>query len=156
MIRLTKIVILVLILASCGEDPPGNNPPTLNYIGMINSEIPQGLGQDTVFAFLEFEDLDGDLIGGNTMNISVVDNRDGTVDPISFPVLPELSDGQRGTIQLSILSTCCIYPPELMIPACESDPDFPPNIYSYDIFITDAAGNTSNVVTTDEVTLTCN
>ena len=155
-IRFAKICFLVLIILSCSEEPTGNNAPTLTYLGLSNTVMQQGFGQDTVFVFLEFEDIDGDIVGGNTMNISVIDNRDGTVDPISFPVLPSLNNGQRGTIQLTILSPCCIYAPELMIPACERDPDFPPNMYTYDIFITDGAGNPSNRVTTETITLTCN
>ena len=142
---------------ACTENQPnGNNPPTLSFRGMESDVMRQGLGQDTIFVILDFEDVDGDIIGGQNGNISLVDNRDGTIEPVTFPDLPDLSKGQKGTLRLAILSTCCIFPPEDQIPACESDPDFPPNLYTYDIFITDGNGNESNRVTTGEITLLCN
>lgn len=156
MLRAAKIGILFMLVYACTDNGTnGNNPPTLSYQGLVSDTMRQGLGEDAIIAVLSFEDIDGDIIGGSTMSISLVDNRDGTIEPISFPVLPELSKGQKGTFQLAILSTCCIFPPEDQIPACEGDPDFPPNQYTYDIFITDGAGNRSNSVTTDVVTLLC-
>ena len=157
MIRLAKILFFILLVYSCTDNNSnGNNPPVLTYVGLESTTMLQGLGEDTIFVQLQFEDIDGDIEGGNTMNISLVDNRDGTIDPISFPDLPNQPKGQRGSLRLAILSTCCIFPPEDQIPACERDPDFPPNVYTYDIFIVDSNGNESNRVTTGEITLLCN
>ncbi len=155
--KIAKIGFLLLMIYSCSDDGPGgNNAPVLTYLGLFNDTMRQGIGQDTVVVVLAFEDTDGDILGGNVMNISLIDNRDGTVEPLSFPVLPELKQGQRGQFQMVILSTCCIFPPDQNIPACESDPSFPPNQYTYDIYIEDGAGNRSNTVTTDVITLLCN
>ena len=154
-IRIAKILFLGWIIAAgCGDSGPvGNNPPSLSYIGLEKDTMRQGLRGDSVVVLLNFEDVDGDLGGEEGLNISIVDNRDGFVDPVSFPILPKLKDGQRGLLRLTIETTCCIFPNNIQ--PCENPPEFPTNRYTYDIVIKDIAGNVSNAVTTDSITLLC-
>jgi len=160
MIRNAIIVILVAMSCyACSKSTPnGNNPPTLRYLGLEQDTMPQiGPDEAGIIAVLAFEDVDGDIVGGNEQaNISFVDNRDGSIDIAAFPVLPDLGDSQKGTLRLRILPTCCIYPPNVADPCTSNVEDFPSVQLTYDIFIEDSAGNKSNNITTDVITLICN
>jgi hypothetical protein len=167
MLKITKIGILTMIAAmisllfgGCSDgNVNGNNPPSLQYMGINKDTMVQGFGGinsgDSIVVFLNFQDIDGDIVGGqSSMNISIVDNRDGFVDPVSFPVLPKLKDGQKGELKLSIFNTCCQFP-EGLGAGCIVVPGIPSNRFTYDIFIEDGAGNISNRITTDSITLLC-
>lgn len=116
----------------------------------------QGFGQnDSIIAQLKFEDIDGDIVGGFGVpnNIFIIDSRDGAIDPLTFPELPDVGDGQKGDLTIQIKSTCCNNGNVL---PCEPDTVTTFSSYSYDIFIVDNAGNESNRVTTNVITLLCN
>lgn len=150
----------ILLTEGCSDDPVnGNNPPTLEYLGMNRDTMIQGItginNRDSILVFLRFSDIDGDIVGGrSSMNISIVDNRDGVIDPVSFPNLPELKKGQKGELRVAIYTTCCQFP-EGLGAGCIVVPGIPDNRYTYDIYIEDGAGNRSNSVTTDSITLLC-
>ena len=162
-LRLAKLCILFLIVASsCAKEAPnGNNPPFIEYLGISKDTLDQmsgiaGIDRDVIVLSLKFEDIDGDIEGGNVGNISLIDTRDNFDDRVSFPELPELRNGQRGTIQIDILNTCCKYPIFVAAP-CEADvPDYPFDKVAFEVVIRDAAGNPSNRITTDSITIRCN
>lgn len=162
-IRLAKLCILFLIVASsCAKEAAnGNNPPFIQYIGIDKDTLEQkggiaGIERDVIMLSLAFEDVDGDIEGGSVGNISIIDTRDNSDERVSFPVLPELRNGQRGTVQIELLNTCCKYP-IFVAPACEADvAGYPFDKVAYDIIIRDAAGNPSNRITTDSITIMCN
>lgn len=159
---LASIVILVWTMSSCGaEKGDGTNAPTLVFLGMSKDTMVQGqvglIVPDSIVVQLRFEDIDGDIDGissGNTpMNIFRIDSRDGSNDPASFPAFPDLSAGQRGTLDLTIFTTCCINPNQFQ--SCDPDTINTFNTFTYDIFIEDIQGNRSNTVTTPPITLLC-
>lgn len=151
------VFVMMSIIASCGsDDPVGNNPPSLVYTGIERSEMRQGDGTDSVIFNFTFADIDGDIGGENTGNIVVTDNRDGSqYISLSFPDLPSNGNSQQGSFRLFLPNTCCIYPPSANTPACDSNPRFPNNRFTVDVAIMDMAGNMSNAVTTDTITLYC-
>lgn len=154
----TKVLILVAILCyACSDNKTnGNNAPTLSLLSISKDTMNQGQGQnDSIIVFLKFEDIDGDIVGGfgQPNNIFIVDNRDGAIDPATFPELPDVGDSQKGDMTLLIKTTCCQNPNSV---PCEPDPVITFNQYSYDIYISDQAGNESNRVTTNDITLLCN
>lgn len=144
---------------SCDDGPVNaNNAPTLEFLSMNKDTMSQSTSTtDSIVVSLRFEDIDGDIAGiepqMRPFNISIIDSRDGNVDPVSFPAFPDLSKGQRGELNLTILTTCCLNPTSN---PCERDTITPSNIYTYDIVIEDANGNSSNAVTTPPITLLCN
>lgn len=152
--------LLVLLFEACSDEPVnGNNPPSIEFLGMDRDTMVQGItginNRDSILVFLTFNDIDGDIAGGSsTRNISIVDNRDGFIDPVSFPELPELKKGQKGEMRLAIYTTCCQFPAGLGA-GCIVVPGVPDNRYTYDIYIEDEAGNRSNTITTDTITLLC-
>jgi len=103
-----------------------------------------------------FEDIDGDLEGLSSGsipdNIVIIDTRDNSEEFTSFPRFPDdLSNGQRGQLDLTIRTTCCLFDIE---DPCTTGLD-EVNVFPYDIFIVDAQGNRSNTISTDPVMLLC-
>ncbi len=157
MIRVYAIAaMLTLLLIACGDDPVGNNSPVISYNGMSKDNIVQGsLGlEDTLVIGLTFEDIDGDLDEAMN-NIVVIDTRNGEIHYTNtVPDLPESENGNKGQMQISVPTLCCLF--DDGTPPCESPPDFPTNEFSFEIYIFDAQGNQSNRVSTPEFTLLCN
>ncbi len=118
------------------------------------------LNTDSLFVKLSFKDGDGDIgLEENdfNQNLIIVDNRTGEVfDRFKVPPIPiqGAQNGVQGEITLKIFTTCCIFPDA--IPPCESPEEYPSNALSFDIQLTDKAGNDSNIVTTPEILLNCN
>ena len=116
------------------------------FQGAINS--------DTVYIFLQFSDGNGDIGGFNSQNIIVIDKRtDERYDSFSLPELPLSKNGVNGEIIVRLFTTCCIFPEN--IPPCEAPDDYPTNELILEIFLLDEAGNESNRVLTDPITLLC-
>lgn len=150
-------LLLGLYCSSCSsEGPGGNNPPTLTYMSLSNNTLRQGLIGDSINILLSFEDIDGDLGGENELNIFVIDNRDDSEYIIrSLPDLPTNGKLIEGTMTLTLPTSCCIYPPEAMTPACDRNPRYPENRFTVGVFIEDLARNRSNTVTTDTIVMNC-
>jgi len=143
-------------MCGCGSDNgDGNNAPVLEYIGISKDSMRQGSRGDSIVVRILFEDIDGDIEGivdgVAPVNIFRVDTRDGSEDPASFPGFPDLSKGQKGQMDLTILTTCCLFEVE---DPCTTGLDTV-NVYPYEIYIVDAKGNRSNTITTDPIRLLC-
>jgi hypothetical protein len=150
-------LLLGLFCISCTkEGPVGNNPPVLIYEGLNANTLNQGLGKDSISINLSFLDVDGDIGGVNELNIFIIDNRDGSEYIVrSFPELPNNGKLLEGTMKLTLPSTCCIYPPEALTPACDKNPNYPENRFTVDVYIEDIARNRSNSITTDSIIMYC-
>lgn len=151
------------MIKSCVNAPDFGPVPTLEYVSMTNLSMNQSpLNSDTTIVSLDFTDGDGDL--GFSMetageNIFVIDNRTGEFyDRFRIPAIPEqgANNGVSGTINMVLLNTCCVFPPQDSIPACESPSQYPDNQLTFTIYMEDRAGNRSNEVITPPITLRCN
>ncbi|MBT8189613.1 MAG: hypothetical protein KJO29_04230, partial [Bacteroidia bacterium] len=71
------------------------------------------------------------------------------------PEIPSIGaqNGIEGEIQVKLFTTCCIFPG--LIPPCVNPPEYPTNEITFDIYMFDDAGNQSNTITTQSVTLIC-
>jgi len=146
------VILLMLLIFSCsGDTGDGNNAPTLQLVGIHKDTMVQGIAfEDSIVATINFEDIDGDIAGIDDdeipFNIFIEDVRDGGgIDNVSFPLFPDLSKGQKGTMELIILTTCCINADGA---TCLPDTITSTNVFPYDIYIVDAQGNQSNTITT--------
>jgi len=167
--KLKKIFVASLIFSisigmfSCINSPNYSDTPMLEYVGLSNQQMSQQpLNSDTTIVSLKFTDGDGDIGFSNETpgeNIFVIDNRTGEFyDRFRIPAIPEqgANNGVSGTINMVILNTCCIFPPQDSIPACESPSQYPDNDLTFTIYMEDRAGNRSNEVQTDVIKLSCN
>jgi hypothetical protein len=166
-----KTTSLVLLLAlgfaafSCVQPPDYPVEPELEYIGFNKLTFPQGGANapfDTLVLRLGFTDGDGDL--GNddaAIDIFITDSRTPDFPEIrKLPVIPEegVGNGISGEIILrfpnQVSQLCCLVEGEQ---GCSGPiPGVPSDTFSYQVQIQDRAGNLSNVVQTEMVTLICN
>lgn len=145
-------------MISCGGDNgDGNNAPTLELVSLDKLVMQAGNGpEDQIIVTMNFEDVDGDIEGITTQNlpsnIFLRQVRDGgSTENVSFPEFPNLSEGQKGTLDLTILTTCCLGPFGCAETRIDSI-----NVFPYEIYIVDSRGNESNRILTPDITLICN
>ncbi len=155
MLRLFVVLIVsVLFYFSCSEDNNINSAPEITYMGMNKDVLVQGnLGlEDTLVVQFSFTDLDGDLSGVSN-NVQVFDNRNGEVHVVNrIPDLPQTDIGNVGSVILNIPTLCCLF--DDGSPAC-SNPEGATNTMTFGIQVFDRAGNMSNTINTDELTIQC-
>ena len=153
--------MISLTVLSCSDNPNFSDVPEIEFLSFSKNELTQNsLNTDSLFIRISFQDGDGDIgldESDISQNLILTDNRTGEVfDRYKIPTIPiqGAQNGIQGEIMIKVFTTCCIFPD--MIPPCESPVSFPTNELSFDIQLTDRAGNDSNVVTTQSITLLCN
>jgi hypothetical protein len=163
--RLKHLMLLAwaVMMVACVKPPNYPDSPTLEFRNFSKTELRQGaFGEDSVVLTLFFTDGDGDFGSASNSierNIFMRDNRTGqTFREYKAPFVPEegAGNGISGTIDIVILTTCCVFDLATGIPPCEKPAAFPTNTLTLDIFIKDRAGNQSNTITTPPLTLRCN
>lgn len=156
-------VFIILYAYSCINAPDYSDTPSLEFVSLSNLFMSQSpLNSDTTIVTLKFTDGDGDIgfnIDSPGENIFVIDDRTGEFyDRFRIPAIPEqgANNGVSGTINMVLLNTCCVFPPQDSIPSCESPAQYPDNDLTFTIYMEDRAGNRSNEVKTPVITLQCN
>ncbi|MDO8367358.1 MAG: hypothetical protein Q7T20_11205 [Saprospiraceae bacterium] len=158
------VVALFILFQYCVQPPDYANEPVIKYIGLSKDTIKQGTGnQDSIFVTFSFTDGDGDLgypLPDATPSVFYRDSRDSfPKDPIQLPyVEPQgAGNGISGEITVKLRTVCCIFiTPEGIPLACEDVQSFIKfDTFSYFIKIRDRAGNESNEIRTETITLRC-
>ncbi|MGH1339317.1 MAG: hypothetical protein ACRBFS_24575 [Aureispira sp.] len=111
-------------------------------------------GTDSLFLTFEFQDGDGDIGSDTSKNIIVTDARNGLI-LASYKVPDYLlnnNNSRKGSITLVVYAPCCIYPNGT---SCQPSMDYPMDKMRYEIQLCDRAGNCSNIIQSDPVTLEC-
>ncbi len=117
--------------------------------------------RDTNYFSLTFTDGDGDIgdLDPQKRSLFIIDNRDGHIDSLAIPVVPELgaSNGIKGEISARMFTTCCIYPaPYELYNGCNEEvPNYPYDQISYTVYIVDRAGHKSNELQLPPVYIRC-
>ena len=151
---------LLLVVTSCVNPPNYPDEPVLTLEGLSKTTMSQGdFNDDSLFVFLSFTDGDGDIgrVGSDsTKDIVVRDNRTGLIqERFKIPMVPEDDSGNGidGDIISRLYNTCCLFPRQF--PPCSVLDMYPLDTITYDIFISDRAGNRSNIIQTPPVVLLC-
>ncbi len=163
--NMSKLAFLFTILVfsmSCQKSKDFSDIPYLEFRSFSKMQMRQGsVNQDSVILTLYFTDGDGDFGTESRdadLNIFMKDLRTGNeFRSFKSPFIPLDGVGRSisGTIRLKIFTTCCIFPPDLGVFPCERTPQVPTNSLPLEIFIRDRAGNDSNIVKLDPLTLLC-
>ena len=126
---------------------------------MTKDSMRQGLNQqDSIIVTFHFEDGDGDIgrmTDTDMNNVFFIDMRTGQIDnSFGIPFVPPQgsSNGIEGEVHIKVYSTCCIYP---VGDPCLPSAQYPSDQLTYEIYITDRAGNSSNVIETPIIHLKC-
>lgn len=160
--RLSLLALLataIALVTSCTSPPDYPDEPVIAYQSASRLFMNQGYGQeDSITLTLSFTDGDGDIGFQQTeqaVNVFVRDLRDDYERLYRLPFVPQrgITNGISGTIDLKLYQTCCYV--EQYIPCSPSLPEGTTDEVRYEIYIVDRAGNESNRVQTEAITLFC-
>ncbi len=161
------LTLLLLGFSAFGCVQPPDYPvePEIDYIGFNTLTFPQGgpdAVSDTLTLRFGFTDGDGDIGNADsTVDVFIIDSRTPDVEENrKLPIIPEegVGNGISGEITLRFpnnpFQVCCIIGDEQ---GCDGPIEgFPNDTFSYRIQIRDRAGNYSNAIQTETITLLCN
>lgn len=159
------LLAVSLLVITCVKPPDYPDEPVITEITVNQNTISQASNNgpiDTLIISVAFTDGDGDLSDDETdPNIELIDSRDSTVTPYRIPAINEqgTENGIRGEIKILIPNKtggskgiCCIFPDRRI---CDVDSRYPTNVYRYSVRIKDRAGNWSNAMETEDITILC-
>lgn len=158
-------IILAFLASNCVQPPNYPAIPAIEYVGMNQQSIEQGNSTtrpDTLEITFSFTDGDGDLgfgPGDSTVDIFLTDSREGFTDIKKLPMIPDqgIGNGISGEITVRLpnrLPLCCTYADNST--PCQPHPTIKTDTMSYTIQIKDRAGNMSNKIQTEVITILCN
>ncbi len=152
------LALFVLTTLSCVSAPEFGDTPKIEFVEFSKAAMNQGdLNNDSTTLILKFEDGDGDVgssAQNGKVNLTIIDNRNNEIyDNIKLPKIPQdgAHNGVKGTMYIKLFTGCCLFNDK---PNCTSFPQ-EQNKFTLDIYMIDDAGNQSNTITTDELTLLC-
>lgn len=151
------IFVLLLLIIGCAKPPDLDVIPSIEYLGLSKNSMKQGsVNQDSVILTLKLKDGDGDIgFTGNenkTPDLFVIDKRTNEVsDTYIIPSIPQqgVNNGIIVTMDIILRTLCCKVNP------CEPDPNQPDEQLPLEIYVVDRAGNQSNYVQINDLTLIC-
>jgi hypothetical protein len=159
------VAVAASLLATCSRPPEFPNEPVIEFIRLSKNTIIQSrssqLPQDTIEISFKFTDGDGNLGNADSVNIILTDSRDGFNHLFKIGEIPQLGAGKgiQGNIKLSLTNRsdtryfCCTFPNTRL--TCIASTTYPRDSLHYSIKIKDRAGNWSNTIKTDNITILC-
>lgn len=160
--RLSLLALLAtatVLITGCTNPPDYPDEPVIAYEGLSRLFMNEGLSlSDSVVLTLSFTDGDGDIGFRQTAqetNVFVEDLRDGFVRTYRLPDVPQrgVANGISGTIDLTLYTTCCYV--DGFVPCSPDVPEGTTNELRFEVYIVDRAGNESNRIQTEAITLFC-
>lgn len=154
----TFLSIAICISLSCEPELRFSDAPVIELAGISKNEIKQNFlaSADSIIFDIYITDGDGDF-GFNQTDTSLIHFIDTRMNfEYTYripPINAEGSIGVEGNIRVKTGSLCCIYP-DGEIP-CSPNPNHPIDTLRYEIFVTDLAGNRSNVLLSPEILILC-
>ncbi len=154
-------LLSALALGSCVSPPDYPDEPVIVYEGLNKQEIrslSSGI-EDSITIQISFTDGDGDISNiTDSVDVTLEDSRNpGIFLPVSLPIIPVegTGNGISGDIFIRVTNVgftiCCENARFICIP----DANFPTDEFFYRIRLRDRAGNLSNVVETEPITVLC-
>jgi hypothetical protein len=146
--KLFFIPLAFLLLVSCDDKPVFPNEPEITFVS-ITPSVAKEFTADQIELTFRYQDGDGDLgyLGDPVNNLFLIDkraafaNNAGRFTSFSFPSLTPKTRKPSIQGEIKVL---------LITPPFEASQE--PLVY--DVYITDRAGNLSNIVQTSPITIT--
>jgi len=161
MIKKSQIILFCLValvasmIVSCISQDVFPDIPSIQFTGQSKTSLSQGaLMEDSLFVQFSFQDGDGDIGGPDSINVFVTDTRQDFA--LEYRI-PDLSTGSslEGDVTMLLFTTCCLYDDNSQAP-CTPSTSQPTDEVIFTIQIRDRAGNLSNIIELDPITLMCN
>jgi hypothetical protein len=156
------LLALLLGVSGCVSPPDYPDEPVIAYEGISKNTIYQFTNgpSDSLTIQFSFTDGDGDISSPDSTNIFIVDSRFPDEDPsfvAAFPTIPVegTGNGISGDVFFTVINSgqavCCVFNDRF----CAEDVRYPVDTFSYQIYITDRAGNRSNTIQTEQIQILC-
>ena len=155
MITVKNALVVMLLTGACGfwsclKPPEYPVAPTIEFLSWSKTTVKEDSVDvtDSLQLVLSFTDGDGDLGAASeddtTLNVFLIDSRDNSVKTYQMPRLtPEGSvKAISGEVTITISSFAC-------------RPGYEEDAFTYKVKVTDRAGNPSNEVQTEPITIDC-
>ncbi|MEM6396692.1 MAG: hypothetical protein AAF741_10120 [Bacteroidota bacterium] len=156
-------LVALWMLSSCAQAPDFPNAPVITYTGLSANEVfVSSVQRDSILIYFSFTDGDGDLtnLDSNVADVFLMDTRDDRlITPLNFPDIDEegTGNGISGDVTVVVdnqaFILCCIQTQDRDTTIC--DTTIPTNEYTYKIQVRDRAGNFSNIIETEPITMRC-
>lgn len=160
-------LVLALTCYACADAPDYPIEPVITYEGVSSTEVfsQSTRIRDSLTIFFSFTDGDGDLTGVDSTEVDIIitDSRDNRLERgLTFPDIDRDGTGNGISGEASILldniafPLCCIN--DLGggdFEFCISNPNLIEQQTSYKIQVRDRAGNFSNIIETEQITIRC-
>ena len=159
-----SICLVGVLIVGCVNPPDYPNEPEIEFLQLNKPAIAQGnigASPDTLAVMFSFTDGDGNIgFDNDSIDVFLTDSRDGFINRFKLPVVPDQGSGNgiSGEVTIKIPNTpfniCCTFPDGST--ACQPNDKFPIDTFSYTVQMRDRAGNLSNKIQTDLITILCN
>ena len=150
-------LLLIGITYSCVKQDEFSDIPAIAYIGQTKNILSQGaLMEDSLFVRFSFQDGDGDIGSEDSINVFLTDTRQNFANSFRIPNLSSNSNGAsiEGEVTMLIFTTCCLYDDNSQAP-CTPSTVQPTDEVIFTIQISDRAGNMSNTIELNPITVMC-
>jgi len=131
---------IICLTLSCVKQDEFSNTPTISFLGQTKNILSQGaLMEDSLFVKFSFTDGDGDIGDDDNINVFLTDTRQNFASTFKIPNL--------------IFTTCCLY--DTNQAPCTPSTSQPTDEVIFTLQISDRAGNMSNIIELDPITIMC-
>ena len=155
-IFLIALITISLLDFGCTKPPDYPDEPQIEFLSWNRTIVEQET--DSLWLNISFTDGDGDIGDAEDTNepfVFFTDTRTnlGGFQDVTLPLVPQqgAGNGINGEISVKVIGVCCLNISTPCIPSSEMQFD----TVVYEVYITDQAGNQSNVITTDPVLIRC-
>ena len=142
---------------SCVKQDTFSEVPAIQFIGQTKNMLHQGaLMEDSLYVRFSFQDGDGDIGDADSVNVFLTDTRQDFATTFRLPLLDTGSSVKtlEGEITMLVFTTCCLYDDNSQ-PPCTPSTSQPTDEVIYTLQIRDRAGNFSNTIELDPITIMC-
>ena len=156
-LQIALFITLVGCATSCVREAQFSDIPAIEFLGQSKNEISQGaLMEDSLYVRFSFQDGDGDIGDAENINVFLTDTRQNFATEFRIPDLAENTTGLgiEGEVTMLIFTTCCLYDDNSQAP-CTPSTSQPTDEVIYTLQIQDRAGNLSNIIELDPITVRC-
>lgn len=144
-------ILFLCTLFACQKQT--SNTPALEFVGLSSLTLDQNQA-DSLFLTFKFKDDDGDLVRDQTA-IFVFDSRNEALlasFKIPNPGIFNPGQTQEGEMTIQLYAPCCIYADTT---DCMPNTFIPEDEFNFKLKAIDLAGNQSNIIESDRITLNC-
>ncbi len=141
-----SILFVLLSFTACKKDEDVDKVPKITFTSLTAESMRSGSSEDSIGIAFTLEDADADIPSDTTKAIFLTSTRDFEEVAYYYPPIPdELLDPEKGLKASVVVYIKAAF---LLLDSTETADTF-----SYSMYVKDAAGHQSNIITTPDIYL---